>query len=140
MSRPTVSGREARLAQVIRVDIDRHDALGAPPLHRDRIKAAVAADIEHRLAAEVCRQCMREAVPFDRGVIAEEVIGSGGDPAEIDVMKPRAQGRDGRTDFVEGLAPAGSAGHHGRFPAAVGSGASPVARGCTWARSCIASR
>ena len=40
-------GGEARLREVILVEIDAEHALGAAPLHLDRVEAAIAADIEH---------------------------------------------------------------------------------------------
>ena len=43
-------GGEARLRQIVLVEVDAEHALGAAPLHLHRVEAGVAADIEHRLA------------------------------------------------------------------------------------------
>ena len=54
---------ERCLSQVHRIVIDADDALGAAALQLERIKAAVAANIQHCLAAEVVRQRVLEELP-----------------------------------------------------------------------------
>ena len=43
-------GGEPRLRQIVVVEVDAEHALGAAPLHLDRVEAGVAADVEHGLA------------------------------------------------------------------------------------------
>ena len=58
-------GREPRLGQVALVAVDADDAVGAAALHLDRVKAGVAADVEHRLPAQVLRDGVREPLPLE---------------------------------------------------------------------------
>ena len=51
MSTPQHLGGEARLREVVVVEVDAEHALGAAPLHLDGVEAGVAADVEHGLAA-----------------------------------------------------------------------------------------
>src|SRR5205085_2311210 len=67
---------------------------GAALFHLDRIEAGIASDVEHRLAGEVGRHGVGEALPLDVRVVAEEVIGRGLHAGEVDVVKPAAEGTD----------------------------------------------
>ena len=58
---PVDLGGEAGLREIVLVEIDAEHALGAAPLHLDRVEAAVAADIEHGLAGQVRRDRVGEA-------------------------------------------------------------------------------
>ena len=91
---------EAGLAQIGVISVDAQHPRRTPPLHLDRVEAAVAADIEHSAPAQIGRQRMREAAPFDRRVVAEEMLGGGRHPAEVDVVEPRAQRRRLAADLV----------------------------------------
>src|SRR4051812_29008805 len=64
---------KARLSQIHIIKIDPDDPAGAALLHLDGIEASVAADIEHRLAGQILWNCVGEALPFDGGIIAEEM-------------------------------------------------------------------
>ena len=88
-------GGETRLRQIVLVVVDRR-ARGrrravssrssrSPPLQP--ISSTV-------LPAQVVGHRMREAPPFDRGIVAEEMVGRGLHAAEIDIVKPRAERRD----------------------------------------------
>ena len=81
-------GGEAGLGQVVVVEVDAEHALGAAPLHLDRVEAAVAADVEHGLAGEVRRDRVGERSPLHRRVVAEEMVGRGRDAVEVDVVEP----------------------------------------------------
>src|SRR4051812_19000664 len=50
---PELLARELRLRQVDRVMVHAEHADRAAPLHLERVEAAVAADVEHRLSGEV---------------------------------------------------------------------------------------
>ena len=43
---------------------------------------------------------MRETPPFDRGIVAEEMVGRGRYPAEIDIVKPGPERRDLAPELV----------------------------------------
>src|SRR5712671_2117602 len=79
---------------------ERGDAGGAAPLHLQRVESAVTADVEHRPPAQIGRDRVGEALPFDRRVIAEEMVGRGLDPAEIDIVKPGPELADGFADLI----------------------------------------
>jgi hypothetical protein len=84
-------GGEPRLCKVARVGVDAHHARRAAALHLETVESRVAPDVEHRLAGQIRGKRVREALPFDGGVIAEEVIRRRLDAAQIDVVKPVAQ-------------------------------------------------
>ncbi len=84
-------GGEARLIQVALVPVDADDAVGATAFHFDRIEAAVAPDVEHGASLQIVGQRVRESAPFDRRVVAEEMIGCGRMSAQIDVVEPLAE-------------------------------------------------
>ncbi len=58
---PADAGGEAGLRQVVVVEIDAEHPLGPAPFHLDRVEAAVAADVEHRLAGQIGRDRLCEA-------------------------------------------------------------------------------
>ena len=60
-------GGEAGLRKVVVVEIDAEHARGAAPLHLDRVEAAIAADVEHALAAEIGRNGVGERRHFTAG-------------------------------------------------------------------------
>jgi hypothetical protein len=95
-------GREARLREVALVEIDAEHARGAALLHLDRVEAAVAADVEHGLAREVLRDRVREAAPFDGGVVAEEMVRGGPGAVEVDVVEPGPERLRPALDLVPG--------------------------------------
>ena len=74
-------GGEASLPQIIGIEIDREDASGVAQLHLDRIEAAITADIEDRLAAEVSGDRIGKPPPFDRRVVTEKMVWRSHDPA-----------------------------------------------------------
>ncbi len=84
-------GGEARLGEVAFVGVDSHHAVRAAPLHLDRVEAGVAADIEHGLAAQVRRERVGEVTPLDGGVVAQEMVGRGLNPAQVEVVEPLAE-------------------------------------------------
>jgi len=79
------------------------DAIGAAAFHFEGVEAAVAADVEDGGAAEVGGEDVLEGGPLGGGVIAEEVMGSGGDAAELEVVEPGAQLGDAFLDLVSGV-------------------------------------
>src|SRR5205085_1225088 len=86
------AGGEAALFEIRLIAVDGYDARGAALLHLDRVEAGVAADIEHRLAGQVGRNGVREVLPFDVWIVAEKMVGRRLHAAEIDVVKPTAEG------------------------------------------------
>src|SRR5436305_2726299 len=82
---------DSGLVQINVVKVDSHHAVGAAFLHLNRIKTRVAADIQHRLAAQVGGQRMREASPFNIWVIPQKMIGGSVYASEIQIMKPSPQ-------------------------------------------------
>src|SRR5258708_308907 len=83
--------REAGLGEVGLIEIYSEDAIRAPPLHLDRVKTGIAADIEDCLAAQIGGNGMRKVLPFDPGIISQKMIGSGADAPEIKIVKPIAK-------------------------------------------------
>src|SRR5437764_100551 len=92
-------GGKPRLRHVIRIGIDAEHALGPAPLHLDRVKAAVTADVEHAVPPQVGNG-VGEAMPFDGRIVAEEMRGRGPHALEVDVVKPRAERLDPLPDFI----------------------------------------
>ena len=84
-------GGEPRLLEVPCVFVDAEYARRAAALHLDGIKSGVAADVEYRSAAQVLGQSVGEPAPLTRRVIAEKMIGGGGDTIELEVVKPGRQ-------------------------------------------------
>ena len=74
---PELLAGEARLAQIDRVVVDAQHARGAAALHFERIEAAVAADVEHGLAAEIVRHGVLEELPEIGREIAQRMIRRG---------------------------------------------------------------
>ena len=92
---------KAGLPEIGPIDIDTEHARRTAPLHLDRVEAAVAADIEHGSAAQIGRQRMPKAAPFHRRVVAEKMLRSGRNSAEINIMEPRPEGLRLAADLVE---------------------------------------
>src|SRR5690606_5726193 len=92
--------REPRLCEVVRVAVDPEHPVRPAALHRQRIEAAVAADVEHRPPAKVGRQRVAEAAPLDRRIVAEEVIGRRLNAPEIDIVEPRPERLGTAADLV----------------------------------------
>jgi hypothetical protein len=84
-------GREACLSQIAIVKINADNAVGAPALHLDGVKAGVAANVENALPGQVGGDSVRELAPFDIGIIAKEVVWRRWDAVEFDVVKPGAE-------------------------------------------------
>src|SRR3954471_21697213 len=129
------SGRELRLLQVVGVGVDRDYALRTSTLHLDRVEAGVAADVEHAQPAQVIGQCVREALPFDVGVVAQEMFGCGPDAAQLHVVEPGAELDDAAGELVGAVhRPASVATRHrsvARSSAAVKTCVSESPRACT---------
>src|SRR3982751_4682765 len=83
--------REARLLEIAWVGVDADDARRAAALHLQRVESGVAADVEHGLAGEISRNCVREAAPLHSRIIAEEMVGGGAHATEVEILKPVAQ-------------------------------------------------
>src|SRR5690606_3876051 len=81
-------GRELSLREVARIGVDADDARGASALHLERVEPGVAADVEHALTGEIRRQRIGEALELRARVVAEEVLRSGLDAVEHEVVKP----------------------------------------------------
>ena len=96
---PSHLGGEARLGEVALVAVDAEHARGAAPLHLDGVEAGVAADVEHGLAGQVGRDRVGEAPPLHRRVVAEEMVGRGPTPSQVDVVEPGPE----RLDLARGL-------------------------------------
>ena len=58
---PLDLGGEARLGEIIGVEVDADHPRGAAALHLQRIEAAVAADVEHGLASEIAAAAHRRS-------------------------------------------------------------------------------
>src|SRR5437764_13160011 len=78
--------REPRLGEIALVAVDTEHPAGAAALHLDRVEAGVATDVEHAFPAEVLRQLRSEAAEFRARIIAEEMVGRGPGPTEVDVV------------------------------------------------------
>ncbi len=76
------------LREVPRVAVDAEHAVGAAPLHLERVEACVAAYVQHRAAAQVCRDGMGEPPPLHGWVIAQKVGRGRLDPVEVQVVEP----------------------------------------------------
>src|ERR1043166_4522623 len=87
----TYFGREAGLVQILSVSVDTDNPFRTALLHLDRVKACVAADVEHRFAGQVRGNGVCKVAPFDFRVVAEEVVGSSFHAAQVEVVKPLAQ-------------------------------------------------
>ena len=128
-------GGEGGLGQIVGIGIDGHDPLGAAALHLDGVEAAVAADVEHGLAGEIGRDGVREALPFDVGIVAQEMLGRGPDAAQPHVVEPWSQLVDALAgQLLVGHDAAAAAMRHWSAasswaPAKAGGSLSPRARG-----------
>jgi hypothetical protein len=95
---------EQRLTDVLPLRVYAEDTLGATAFHFDAIKAAVAADIENGLTAQVrgqtlLDQLLRRSRMIDR--FAHDALGLGESlVAEIDTMKPRFKDLQAGEDLV----------------------------------------
>ncbi len=67
---------------------DTKDPIGSAALNLDGIKSGMAADIQHRRAAQIFRHGGRKSPPFDHRIVAQEVIRRGLNTMKIEVMKP----------------------------------------------------
>jgi len=83
--------RKACLVQVTLAYVNTKHAISAPAFRLDRIEAAVAANIQNRSSPQVLRQRMRDVSPLDVWKVAQEMVRSGPDTVEIEVVKPVAQ-------------------------------------------------
>src|SRR5689334_19848125 len=81
-------GGESSLREVTRVGVDADDVRGSPAFHLLRIEPSVTADVEHGLAGEIGRYGMRKRLPLALRVVAEEVMRSGLDAAQVHVLEP----------------------------------------------------
>ena len=79
-------GGEAGLGEVVLVVVDTEDARGTTALHFHRVEAGVAADVEHRLAAEIGGKAVVKALPLHLGVVAEEVVGRSTDAMQVEIV------------------------------------------------------
>src|SRR4051812_27540482 len=84
----TYLGGERRLAQIAWVAIDTDDAVGATPLHLEGVEARIAADVEGGHPCQVGWNGIGEAAPFEVRIVAEEMVGSGSDAVELEVVEP----------------------------------------------------
>ena len=82
---------EAGLGEVHLVAVDPEHTIGTTALHLDAVKAAVAADVEHRLSTEVFGDRMRETRELRTRIISEEMVGRRLDSAEVHVVEPRPE-------------------------------------------------
>src|SRR3954454_1261242 len=69
--------RKARLIEVNGIVIDTQHATGSAALHLKTVEAGVAADVEHRLAAQVVGYCLFEEPPEVCGKVTQWVVWSG---------------------------------------------------------------
>jgi hypothetical protein len=67
---PAHLGGKAGLVQIVRVRIHGDYALGAAPLHLDRVEAGIAADVEDGPATQISGHRIGEAAPLHRRVVA----------------------------------------------------------------------
>ena len=126
---PLDLGRKPRLGEVVRVGVDRDHPVGAAPLHLQRVEPGVAADVEHAPPTQVGRDRVREALPLDVGVVAQEVLGRGPHPAEVHVVEPGPELVDPAPDQLL-LGGRGLVGHRGPGPSRR-SGAGPPSCACS---------
>ncbi len=88
---PVDIGGEPSLCQIVFVEIDSQHTIGAAPLHLQRKESAIAADVQHRPAAQIMRNGVCIAAPLDVGVIAQEMVRRGPHAHQLHVVKPGAQ-------------------------------------------------
>src|ERR1019366_7412634 len=91
---PQGARSQAGLLQIAVADIDAEHPAGSSLLHLQGVEAAVAADVQHRGAAQIQRNRRRDMPPLHDGKIAEEVMGRRLDAVQIDVVEPLSQLRD----------------------------------------------
>src|SRR5947209_8415146 len=96
-------GGESRLGQISVVEINRDYAVGAAPFHLDAVEAAIAADIQHRLTAQVRRNRMLKPLPLYAWIIAEKMIWRGLHTIDVEIVKPIAQFADTLRDLFSGV-------------------------------------
>ena len=93
-------GGEARLGEIAVVEIHGDHPVGAAPLHLDGVEAGVAADVEHGPPAQVARHRLGEVRPLVRRIVVQEMLGRGGDAAEVEVVEPRPEVGDPGADVL----------------------------------------
>src|SRR4051812_44954724 len=98
--KPVDLGGKAGLRQVLLVAIETKHTLGAAPLHLHRVKACIAADIEHGLAIEAIRNDFGEASPLHIGIVTQEMCRCGRHAIEIKIVKPRSERIDTLANFL----------------------------------------
>src|SRR5215469_12472924 len=74
---------KTRLFQITGIRIDTKYASGSAAFHLDRIETRITTDIENGFAAQIGRNRMFEAPPFEARIIAQEVIGGSLNSAEV---------------------------------------------------------
>ena len=94
MSSPSHLGGEARLRQIVLVEIDARPraprrAASSPSRRSRRCSRCRARSCPARSAGIASR----EAPPFHAGIVAEEMFGRGLHAAQVDVVEPRARAR-----------------------------------------------
>src|SRR5438874_4496957 len=91
------------LGQISVVEIDRDDPVRAASFHLDAVEAAIAADIQHRLTAQVRRNRMLKSLPLYAWIIAQKMIWRGLHTIEVEIVKPIAQFADTVRDPFAGV-------------------------------------
>ena len=100
---------EVGLTQVTCIDVYPEHSTGSALLESNRVKAAVAPDVEHRRSLQVFRESTRDMLPLYVRKVAEEVIRSCPYPVNVYVVKPIAQRENTLAQMAPGCILAGVA-------------------------------
>ena len=84
-----LSGK-ASLLEVALIGVDAENPLCSTALHFKAIKTGVAADVEDRLSRDIGER-IAYPVELDLRIVAKEMIGSGLDAIDAEIVKPRSQ-------------------------------------------------
>src|SRR4051812_20947981 len=66
-------GDEAGLSQILLLGIETEHSRGSAAFHLHRIEPGVAANIQDRFTGQVAWNRIRESLPFNRRIVAQEV-------------------------------------------------------------------
>src|SRR5437773_672581 len=84
-------GRKPGLVKVAVININTNHSARAAPLHLDRVKPGVAAQVEHRCTLQVLRKNGSKILPLNVREISKKMMGRCEYPEKINVVKPFSQ-------------------------------------------------
>src|ERR1700726_1403342 len=83
--------RETGLRQIFVATIQTEHPLGTTPLHLHRVQAGIARDVENGFSFQRDWYGVGEPAPLYLRVIAQEMRWCGGNPVQVEIMKPRTE-------------------------------------------------